>query len=101
MEPVMEPETERPRRRRRSPERRNNDATRGTLEPFQAMNPLQNKDLNLVLKAALYGCIFYLLSHPDTVKFVSKNVHNLNASASHLVLSVIFIFVFIALSKFL
>ena len=76
-----------------------------SMEQFQSNNGLKmvvdNNNMKLLLQGVLYACVFYLLSHPDTLRFVTKNVSQLNATNTHVVMSVVFVGCYMLLSTYL
>lgn len=76
-----------------------------SMEQFQSNNGLKmivdNNNMKLLLHGVLYACVFYLLSHPDTLRFFTKNVSQLNATNTHVVMSLVFVGCYMLLSTFL
>ena len=58
-------------------------------------------DMNLFLRGALYACLFYLLSHQDTLRFVSKHIKQLNMANAHLAMAAVFVLCYVLLTKYL
>jgi hypothetical protein len=75
-------------------------ATQPVMEGFQSGEDTSS-DMNLFLRGALYACLFYLLSHQDTLRFVSKNIKQLNMANAHLAMAAVFVLCYVVLAKYL
>lgn len=69
-----------------------------TVEPFT--NPSKNQVQSLIM-ILLVMCLFYLLSHPDTMKALTSNFKKLGKSNAHLVLTLVFGVSVLVLKRFL
>jgi len=69
-----------------------------TVEPFT--NPSKNQVQSLIM-ILLVMCLFYLLSHPDTMKALTGNFKKLGKSNAHLVLTLVFGVSVLVLKRFL
>ena len=59
----------------------------------------QLMNLNLLLKSILFGCLFYILAHPNTRSFVAKNIFKKLKKSQYLyVAMVLFIVVYYVLN---
>jgi hypothetical protein len=73
------------------------------IEGFQSNNAdasANGNNMNLLLRGVLFACLFYLLSHPETLQFVSKNIKQLNVTNAHVLMSVAFIGCYMLLTRY-
>jgi hypothetical protein len=77
------------------------------IEGFQASEDNTNTNTNnseLVKKlmyTLLFMCLYYLLSHKETYKWVMANVKGLNATNAHLLMTLVFGICFLLLKRYL
>ena len=64
------------------------------MEGFSGME-MKSKllDVNLLLKALLFSCLFYIVAHPDTRGFLLKNIKLLK-KVDYSIVSMVVFFVF-------
>ena len=77
--------------------------TGDVMETFQ-VSPNSSMGNDLVKKlmyALLFMCLFYLLSHQDTMKWVMSKVKGLNAKNAHLLMTLVFGICFMLLKRYL
>ena len=94
-EPEMEPSNEPEMDPSNETESNNNEEI---IETF--VNP-NDSQANMVLYTLLMMCLFYLLSHQDTMKYLIKNVKGLKGPSAHLLMTGVFGLCFIVLKKYL
>ena len=73
---------------------------RNVVEGFSGnVSIRQLMNLNLLLKSILFGCLFYILAHPNTRSFVAKNIFKKLKKSQYLyVAMVLFIVVYYVLN---
>ena len=103
MEPEMEPSNEPEMEPSNEPEMEPSNETESNnneeiIETFVNPNASQ---ANMVLYTLLMMCLFYLLSHQDTMKYLIKNVKGLKGPSAHLLMTGVFGLCFIVLKKYL
>ena len=94
-EPEMEPSNEPEMEPSNETESNNNEEI---IETFVNPNASQ---ANMVLYTLLMMCLFYLLSHQDTMKYLIKIVKGLKGPSAHLLMTGVFGLCFIVLKKYL
>lgn len=58
-------------------------------------------NLNLFLKSLLFACLFYILAHPETMKFVKPAVGKLTQDNQRLVMLLVFVVCYYIISLFI
>ena len=99
MEPSDEPSMDEPSMDEPEMEPTNdNGNNEEVIETF--VNP-NSTPVNMVLYTLLMMCLFYLLSHQDTMKYLIKNVKGLKQPSAHLLMTGAFGLCFLVLKKYL
>ena len=82
--------------------KQNKELFQNKAETFMDYSLDNNSDyMTLLLHALLFGCIFYILQDPETLKFLIKHIPQINKSNGLYVLTGIFVFIYLVLSNIL
>ena len=72
------------------------------VEGFQNLNDNKMSDrMSLLVNVLIMMAVFFLLSHYDTAKFLTKTFKGLKGQSLHLVMTLLFGIVYLVLSKYL
>ena len=72
------------------------------VEGFQNLNDNKMSDrMKLLVNVLIMMAVFFLLSHYDTAKFLTKTFKGLKGQSLHLVMTLLFGIVYVVLSKYL
>ena len=71
------------------------------LESFADYNGNNIVNVNLLLKALIFGCVFYILSHKDVVSWCSSMCGKMTKDNMQLVIMVAFIVIHYVLNLFI
>ena len=72
------------------------------IEGFQNMENNKMSDrMSLLINVLIMMAVFFLLSHYDTAKFLTKTFKGLKGQSLHLVMTLLFGIVYLVLSKYL